>query len=342
MLSGGECGDNQPSEKPVSKIEGHLKSLRKHLTCLVMALVLLPVLASCVWYARQSRQQRLDHALIEAIKKSDTQTAIALLDAGADANATDKPVRQQPVAQILFDCWDRLRGKKPPADAKPYDPAILVLLRNDGAKNAPLYPENARLMAALLDHGANSNAKDTAGNSALSQAVQNDFHTSVRLLLEHGANPHLQGSGDLLLSEADLENRQLLLKYGADINATTETGRTALMQAAGWGTKEDVAWLLQHGADINRQDEDGGTAVMYAVGKGREENVEALLRWHPHLSLQNKMGLTALQMAQASEGPTPFHQDEDEWPLIIRLLKKAMLRQATVPSSQTRDRSRLR
>ena len=55
-----------------------------------MALLLLPVLACSVWYAWQVRQQRLDRALIQAIKKNDTPAAIALLDRGADANATDK------------------------------------------------------------------------------------------------------------------------------------------------------------------------------------------------------------------------------------------------------------
>jgi len=56
---------------------------------MLLALFLLPVLITSIWYGRQVRQQWLDHALIEAIKKQDTPRAIALLDQGADANACD-------------------------------------------------------------------------------------------------------------------------------------------------------------------------------------------------------------------------------------------------------------
>jgi len=42
-----------------------------------------------------------DHALIEAIKMNDTPAAIALLNAGADSNATDKPYQPMTPKSLL-------------------------------------------------------------------------------------------------------------------------------------------------------------------------------------------------------------------------------------------------
>ena len=50
----------------------HLKSLRKRFPWILLTLLLLPVLLTALWYYRKDRQQRLDHALIEAIEQNDT------------------------------------------------------------------------------------------------------------------------------------------------------------------------------------------------------------------------------------------------------------------------------
>lgn len=94
---------------------------------ILLTIIILPVLASCVWYARQSRQQRLDYALIEAIKKNDTKTAITFLEQGADANATDKPYTPITLKSVLADFWNRIKGNKPPKDTKYYPPALMLV-----------------------------------------------------------------------------------------------------------------------------------------------------------------------------------------------------------------------
>src|SRR5262249_39155274 len=103
-----------------------MKSLRKRPTWILLTLILLPVLVSSVWIWRQVRQQRLDHALIESIKRNDTKSAIALLDQGADANATDKPYQPLLLKSMLSDFWNKVRGIKPAKNQKVYPSALML------------------------------------------------------------------------------------------------------------------------------------------------------------------------------------------------------------------------
>ena len=102
------------------------KTWRRWCVYILLALIVLPVLVTTVWYGRQVRQQRLDHALIAAIKKNDTAGAIALLDQGADANATDKPETPLTFKNLLADFWNRIKGNKPPKETNLSTPAILL------------------------------------------------------------------------------------------------------------------------------------------------------------------------------------------------------------------------
>lgn len=67
-------------------------------------------------------------------------------------------------------------------------------------------------------------------------------------------------------SRGHLNICELLLKFGADINAETRAGKaTALHRAASSGKKSIVELLLQNGCDILKQDADGRTALHRAI-----------------------------------------------------------------------------
>ena len=55
-----------------------------------------------------------------------------------------------------------------------------------------------------------------------------------------------------------------MVQEGAEVDAKTTTGVTALWLAAGEGRKDVVASLIARGADVNNRREDGITALMAA------------------------------------------------------------------------------
>jgi TonB family protein len=67
-----------------------------------------------------------------------------------------------------------------------------------------------------------------------------------------------------------------LLVEGADVNGTTEGGRTALMLAALLGHEEIVALLLNAGANAQLQDKVGLTAMDWATRRGFAEIVQLI------------------------------------------------------------------
>ena len=99
------------------------------------------------------------------------------------------------------------------------------------------------VMRLLLSAGANLNARDEKGNTALHQAVSLSRPDWVKLLLSFGPNLEIQnniGETSLLravdfyhLSYAEkvLETVQLLLDAGADTKSTDEKGQTAVLIA---------------------------------------------------------------------------------------------------------------
>ena len=69
---------------------------------------------------------------------------------------------------------------------------------------------------------------------------------------------------------------ELLIQHGANVNATTPDGKTALMFAAMFNQLAVVDCLLAHGADIEARTDDGKTALMLADAMGAADTRERL------------------------------------------------------------------
>jgi ankyrin repeat protein len=65
-----------------------------------------------------------------------------------------------------------------------------------------------------------------------------------------------------------------LLDAGADVNAVTTTGATALMWAT--GQTPNVRLLLEHGADLNAKAKSGATALLTATRRANPEALESI------------------------------------------------------------------
>ena len=156
---------------------------------------------------------------------------------------------------------------------------------------------------ALLDRGADVNAAEGDGATALHWAAQLDDPTMVDLLLESGAAADAANRFNVTpLELASLNgNRAIverLVAAGADVNARSREGHTPLMSAALNGRVGAVEALLAHGAAVDAAESyRGQTALMLAAGEGNIEAMRALIAAGANVTAKSKAGFTPLLFA---------------------------------------------
>ncbi|HVR75362.1 MAG TPA: ankyrin repeat domain-containing protein [Planctomycetota bacterium] len=136
------------------------------------------------------------------------------------------------------------------------------------------------LLAGLLRQGTPVEVRGPDGTTPLLLAALRGDAGSVRLLLEHGADPRAvnsAGATALLWGAGDLEKVRLLLARGADPHACSALGNTALLAAAAHPEGlEAVKLLLERGADIAGRDNDGFSVLERAADTGSIDTVRLL------------------------------------------------------------------
>ena len=201
----------------------------------VVILMLVPVCLTAFAVYRQQRQERLDHALIAAVKANDANAAIALLKQGADPNAHDKV---HPAAPF----WQRIvaviRGSKSKPSTAPTPLMLAVMWKDRPLPNGNLAfpPENVALTGALLEHGADVNFHDERQITPLFFAIMGEKEATMHLFLAHGAN----------------------------VNQRDSTGSTALFTAVMVENAAVVKQLLAHHADVTIRGWRGSTPLALA------------------------------------------------------------------------------
>jgi ankyrin repeat protein len=161
-------------------------------------------------------------------------------------------------------------------------------------------------IAALLKQGAEVNAAQADGMTALHWAVYHDDLPTVSLLIKAGANAqaaNLYGVTPLSVActNGNTEIVTMLLDAGADVNATLRGGETVLMTAARTGKPGPVKALLSRGAAVNAKDRKGQTALMWAAAEGHAEVVSLLIKAKADFKTPLPSGFTPLLFA-AREG----------------------------------------
>jgi ankyrin repeat protein len=257
-----------------------------------------------------------------AAREDDIESARLLVKAGADVNAIGGDGKDAlglalfngsyEVALLLLDSHANVNQ----ADAQRFTPLFWAVDRRN-METAPNFPwmvttDPLPLIKRLLDAGANPNAVINStprahmreGSprivfaTALMRAAFSGDIELVRLLLAHGANPHIVSSDrETTLMAAcgtgfingynrqrtpaeRLEVVKLLIDVGEDVNAADSYGITPLMVAANLGDIAIVQYLIDKGADLAAHDlgkkNDGafGSSVEplmpidYAIGVG--------------------------------------------------------------------------
>ncbi len=126
-----------------------------------------------------------------------------------------------------------------------------------------------RSLQTLLERGANAEAQDSKGWSALRRTALNGCYPAAVLLLAHDASVEFGGepnAAPLIIAAANnqIEMVKLFLEHGADINRLSTPVTlcpTALAAAAFRGYADVVRLLLSHGADIEKRGYQGRTAL---------------------------------------------------------------------------------
>jgi ankyrin repeat protein len=147
----------------------------------------------------------------------------------------------------------------------------------DAARNA-----DADAVRVLLQKGANVNATEADGTTALHWATHRDDLVTADLLIRAGARVNAANDlGATPLWAASLNGNaalvRRLLQAGANPNAALLAGETPVMVASRSGHAEVVEQLIAKGANVNARAARGQTALMWAVSQRHPGVVKLLL-----------------------------------------------------------------
>jgi ankyrin repeat protein len=151
------------------------------------------------------------------------------------------------------------------------------------------YKKYMNLIKAYLDSGANVNAKDDLGATAINIATGNI--EVMQLLIKYKADVNIANNNGIaplhMASErCDIDAINLLLENGADVNANTVKGETPLYYAITYvitnyshtfvERETLINRLVEVGADVNVVNKDGQTLMHVAAVCGNLEAIQIL------------------------------------------------------------------
>jgi uncharacterized protein len=140
-----------------------------------------------------------------------------------------------------------------------------------GTKSMVFELKRGGVPAFFINAGADVNAVDRRGRSALMIAAQSNSDAIVKLLLEHGADiaaTDSKGKNALYMAaqQGHVSMMRLLVEHGFDVKAAVDSaGDTVLKTAVYKGHKSAAEWLLQQGVATDAVNGKGATALHYAV-----------------------------------------------------------------------------
>lgn len=146
------------------------------------------------------------------------------------------------------------------------------------------------VFAACLEAGGNPNSTASTGSEP-------DDWTPLLLTAFGNFNDGSRQSNDSLWNAASLEQAQLLLDHGADLNAVTPEGANALHLAASAGRIELCKFLLSKGIAVDVKSKAGTTPLFGAVVAGSTELVGLLLAKGADVNAVSAEGQTPLDIA---------------------------------------------
>ncbi len=157
-------------------------------------------------------------------------------------------------------------------------------------------------------------AIDASGRTCVSWAAARGDETSLRILLEYGADPNIPDiQGSIPLHHVrDVTCGKLLLHYGANLLARNSFGRTSLhticRDDGGDGALDMLKTLVEMGIDINATDYVGETALMNASLNRYTHCARYLLEHGADPSIVGSDGTAAIHFAALYDAHAILHE----------------------------------
>lgn len=179
---------------------------------------------------------------------------------------------------------------------------------HDRALLAAATQGDAGLVQAALDAGADIEARDSRGRSALLLATHHNRIEAARRLIAAGADVNARDAiSDSPFLYAGAEGRNeiltMILEAGADLASTNRYGGTALIPAAHHGHVKTVEILLDTDIAIDHVNRLGWTALLETVilgdgGAAHTQILRLLVGAGADVNLPDHDGVTALEHAR--------------------------------------------
>ena len=233
---------------------------------------------------------------------------------GVDMNVHTDTMHDES-GKIVDDCATKTplmyaaeKGKTDMVKAIAEDKNTINVADNDGWTPLmySILPENsAEIVPILLDKGADLEAEDVEGRTALSMAQETNKGDVVKIIEDHmnGASAEQQMSADELVDiiktqdsaqlEQALQRPDIAKTINSPMDSKSQT--TPLMYAAAHAKAYDVQKMIDAGGDINIKDRNFRTAVMYAANSkdSDPETISVLENAGANLDTRDKSGLSA-------------------------------------------------
>jgi ankyrin repeat protein len=190
--------------------------------------------------------------------------------------------------------------------------ALVLTISLTAAASAPVadaaMSRDREAIKTLLKNGADVNAAQGDGMTALHWASRNGDAELTQMLLFAGANvkatTRLGGYTPLMMAAEQGHANVIaaLLTGGADPKASNALGTTPLMLAAGSGNAQAVTTLVENGAEIEAKEKTfGQTPLMFAASNNRVEAVKALIKAGANITATSKVNNVGNLSSQQQE-----------------------------------------
>lgn len=141
---------------------------------------------------------------------------------------------------------------------------------------------HAAAVAALLEIGADIDARDNYGSTALTLATEQGRADIISILIEHGANLELRSADKLTpfmiaTGRKDIAIMQQLHAAGANVNATHPGRTTLVLKAVQENDMPLVKTLIDMQADVNLPNASGFSPLRVSIENNELHMVELLI-----------------------------------------------------------------